>query len=231
MVLSSAFIGIISCNAQILPLLTADASVPNNAHIKDLNNELSPYEGIYKSNFEGNETTLYITKIEDKLELRSTKQFYRDALVTKYVVKNSAGFTLQDTKNYSSDIELYSTYHSPSTNNAILYYSGTNCGVGYEDEFLKKINLNQISWEYKPNNFILDDERCPPGTDINVYLPVTKDLIYECKTVSITCSHNLHTVVTNHPAIYATAQDLMAHLQFPTHLQPWLVCETKFNLY
>lgn len=31
-------------------------------------NELAPYIGIYKANFQGNEISLFITKIEDKLE-------------------------------------------------------------------------------------------------------------------------------------------------------------------
>ncbi|REC50993.1 hypothetical protein [Candidatus Chryseobacterium massiliense] len=74
----SLFISFISCSAQTLPLNTALASIPNNAHVKNTNNELSPYIGIYKANYEGKEITLYITKEDDRLEARSNKQFYRD---------------------------------------------------------------------------------------------------------------------------------------------------------
>jgi len=43
---------------------------------------------------------------------------------------------------------------------------------------LKKISSTQISWEYRPNDIILDDSKCPLGTDIKIYLPETKDLIF-----------------------------------------------------
>lgn len=167
----------VSCNAQ-LPLNTGLLNIPNNAYVKDLNNELNPYIGTYKANFQGNEITLFITKEENKLEVRSKKQFYRDALVVKYIVKNSLGQVLQDTVNNSTSIELYSSSPSPSQNNIIFYYGGTNCGVGWGDVYLKKLNATQISWEYRPDDIILDSSRCPPGTDITIYLPETKDLIF-----------------------------------------------------
>lgn len=88
--------GFISCNAQ-LPLSTLMENIPSNAHMKDLNNELGPYIGIYKASYQGREITLYITKIDNRLEQRSNKNFYKDALVIKYIVKNSSGIALQDT--------------------------------------------------------------------------------------------------------------------------------------
>ncbi|PTT76062.1 DUF6705 family protein, partial [Chryseobacterium sp. HMWF001] len=62
------FISLISCKAQNLPLNTAFSTIPNGAYLKDTNNELSPYVGTYKANFNGNEITLFITKQENKLE-------------------------------------------------------------------------------------------------------------------------------------------------------------------
>ncbi len=119
----------ISCKAQ-LPLNTFMEHIPQNAHVKDLNNELNPYIGIYKANYQWKEITLYITKVNDKLEERSNKNFYRDVLVIKYIVKNSSGTVLQDTQNNNtSDIELYSTRIRSYDNSVILYYSGTNCRV------------------------------------------------------------------------------------------------------
>lgn len=167
-----------SCKAQILPLSTFMDNIPQNAYVKDLNNELNPYVGTYKANFQGNEITLFITKLEKKLEKRTNKSFYRDALIIKYVVKNSTGVVLQDTKNGIADIELYSTRIRSYDKSVIFYYSGTNCRVGWGDIFLKKLNATQFSWEYRPDDIIIDDSRCPPGTDIKIYLPETKDLIF-----------------------------------------------------
>lgn len=177
-ILFSFITSIMCCKAQTLPLNTGILEIPQNAHVKDLSNELAPYVGTYKANFQGKEITLYITKEEDKLVKRSNQQFYRDALVIKYVVKNSAGATLQDTKNNTlPKIYIYST-KMKSQNSVVLIYSGTNCRVGWGEIYLTQINSTQISWEYRPNDIILDSSRCPQGTDINIYLPETKDLIF-----------------------------------------------------
>ncbi|WP_185216372.1 MULTISPECIES: DUF6705 family protein [Chryseobacterium] len=174
----SLFISFISCSAQTLPLNTALASIPNNAHVKNTNNELSPYIGIYKANYEGKEITLYITKEDDRLEARSNKQFYRDALVIKYIVKNSTGTILQDTKNNNLDIDFHSTKIKSTQNSVIFFYSGTNCNVGWGDVYLKKVNATQISWEYRPNDIVTTASKCPPTLDTTIYLPETKDLIF-----------------------------------------------------
>lgn len=178
-ILFSFFLSFLSCKAQILPLNTSMTDIPLNAHVKDTNNELTPYIGIYRANFQGKEITLYITKEEDKLTKRLQKNFYRDALVIKYIVKNSTGTILQDTKNNNiPNIELYSIGTRPNQNSVIMSYSGTNCGVGWGKIIMKKINPTQLSWEYRPNDIILDNSKCPQGTDINIYLPETKDLIF-----------------------------------------------------
>ena len=98
---------------QVLPLNTFLENIPANAHVKDLNNELNPYVGTYKANFEGNEVTLFITKVEDKLEKSTNKNYYMDALVIQYIVKNSNGIILQDSQS-TPNIELYSIGSKPA---------------------------------------------------------------------------------------------------------------------
>ncbi|MBK1894719.1 DUF6705 family protein [Chryseobacterium paridis] len=180
-ILFSFIASIICCKAQsqVLPLITATSNIPNNAHVKDLNNELTPYIGNYKANFNGTEVTLFITKENDKLIDYGEQKFYRDALVVKYIVKNSAGAILQNTQNNNlPKIYIYSR-KIRSTDSAVLFtYSGTNCRVGWGDIILKKISTTQLSWEYRPDDIILDSSKCPSGTDINIYLPETKDLIF-----------------------------------------------------
>ncbi|WP_185207092.1 DUF6705 family protein [Chryseobacterium sp. C3] len=170
---------VVSCKSQqILPMNTALDDIPNNALVKDLNNELNPYIGIYKANFEGNEITLYITKEENKLEKRVSKQFYRDALIIKYIIKNTNGLILQDTQNNNdSNNKLHSTKIRVSQNSVDLNYSGTNCGVGWGIVKLKKLNPTQISWDYNPNSTSVGDD-CPANADKTVYLPETDNLIF-----------------------------------------------------
>ncbi|SMP19197.1 DUF6705 family protein [Chryseobacterium profundimaris] len=169
---------IVSSKGQTLPLNTNYEEVPNNAYLKDLNNELAPYVGVYKSNFEGNEITLYITKQENKLEKSTGKTYYMDALIVKYIVKNNLGITLQDTQNQTSqNNRLYSINTRPYENSVILYYSGTDCGVGWGKITLKKLNSTQLSWYYDPNSTSLEDD-CPATADKTVYLPETDNLIF-----------------------------------------------------
>lgn len=171
-------INTISCSAQTLPLNTPFADIPNEAHIKDTNNELGQYVGTYKANFNGNEVTLYITKQEDKLENSAQKSYYMDALIVKYIVKNSSGVILQDTQNNNLDIEFYSFKMRPAKNALQFIYTGTNCHIGWGDIYLKKINSTQISWEYRPNDIVTTAAKCPPNLDTTIYLPETKDLIF-----------------------------------------------------
>ncbi|WP_411811038.1 DUF6705 family protein [Chryseobacterium scophthalmum] len=172
---------VLSCKAQqnSLPLNTLMGNIPQGAYVKDLNNELNPYIGTYKTNYKGNEITLFIIKEENRPINRSTKTFFRDALSIKYTVKNSSGLILQDTySNNSSNIQLYSLRVRSYDNSVAFYYSGTNCKVGWGSIVLKKLNSTQLSWEYNPNSRILDEATCPSGTDTTVYLPVTEGLIF-----------------------------------------------------
>lgn len=171
-------INTLSCCAQILPLSTPFVDIPNGAYIKDTNNELTPFVGTYKANYNGNEITLYITKQENKLEESAQKSYYMDALIVKYIVKNSSGVILQNTQNNSSGIEFYSFKMRQAKNALQFIYSGTNCHVGWGDIYLKKINATQISWEYRPDDISTTTAKCPSTLDTTIYLPETKDLIF-----------------------------------------------------
>lgn len=111
------------------------------------------------------------------------RKYYQDVIHVKYVVKKiSTGVILQDTQNFTSinnRNELISMRTNPSDNNSLsVYYSGTNCGVGWGEVIFKKISANQISWSFYPESTLLTSESCPGNPDIKVYLPDTKDLIF-----------------------------------------------------
>ncbi|ASK31600.1 hypothetical protein CEY12_16420 [Chryseobacterium sp. T16E-39] len=171
-----------SCySQQVYPLNTDFDEVPQNSYLKDSNNELTPYIGTYKSSFQNREITIYITKEVQKFF--KALRVYQDALSIRYVVKNSAGAILQDTQSmtfqpnqFEHTIYSHGTY--PNQNIVWFNYGGTNCRVGWGAIELKKISTTQLSWEYRPNDIILDSSKCPQGTDINIYLPETKGLIF-----------------------------------------------------
>lgn len=172
----------ISCKAQQVPLNTNMEDIPINGYVKDFDNELNPYVGTYKANYKGNEITLFITKEIDRPTKLMNKNFYNDVLSIRYIIKNSSGMILQNTKdmnlNDQTRFKILSMGTMPELGKIALDYDGTNCGVGWGQIDLKKLNTTQISWDYYPNNRILTDANCPPGTDTTVYLPNTKGLVF-----------------------------------------------------
>lgn len=175
---------VLSCKAQqTYPLNTDYTAIGDYSYLKDLNNELDPYIGTYKTSFNSEEITIFITKESHKLIELTKNKFYRDVLSVRYIIKNSSGMILQDTQNMilqpnQSYFTIYSTRINPYHNLVMLNYSGTNCGIGWGSIYLKKLNATQISWTYNPNSSLVDSATCPPSTDKTVYLPVTNDLIF-----------------------------------------------------
>jgi len=171
------------CKAQTYPLKTDYTEIPNNSHLKDVNNELNNFIGNWVGNYNGNEIKLFITKENDKYFKRGSHIFYKDILSVRYIIKEANGIVLQDTQNMSlQNNQIIHTAYSLWTDNngnlVKLYYGGTNCGIGWGEIILKKLTATKISWEYNPNSSLIDDDTCPPGTDKTVYLPETKDLIF-----------------------------------------------------
>jgi hypothetical protein len=177
--ISVILMNFIHCRAQTYPLNTRMKDINQGGYVKDLNNELNQFTGTYKASYQGNETTLYITKVEHIWKERVKVSYYMDALIVRYTVKNSSGVVLQDTQNDLSN-KFYSNWFFPQESIVALYYPGTNCGVGYGSIFLSKINANQLSWVYRPEGriFVNKDEECPGNPDTKVYLPVTEGLIF-----------------------------------------------------
>jgi len=171
----------LSCKAQqTYPLNTYPDDVPAGSYLKDLNNELSPYIGVWKATYNGKVIELLITKEEHRLFKRDlTTTFYQDVLIMKYNIKNSSGISLQNNFNVQYEHERnFITSISTRNNSVFLYYSGTNCGVGWGEIELKQISNNKLYWSYHPNDSILTTTNCPGNQDITIYLPETDNLTF-----------------------------------------------------
>ena len=164
-----------SCKAQqTYPLNTYPDDVASYSYMKDYNNELDAFVGIWKGTFEGRNTTLYITKEIKKLfDYRNNTKYYKDVLIIKYKVVNTNGIILQDTTNQTTSLRnnMYSTFTNPSKNSVYINYSGTNCGVGWGSIELKKMSSTQLLWQYRSNSTILTEQNCPGSQDTNIYIP------------------------------------------------------------
>lgn len=180
------FFGLISCKAQqILPLNTSDYSASESSYFKDLNNELNPYIGTWKSNFQGKSITLIITKELERPYIEWNKNFYADVLIIRYTIKDSNGNELQTTlaSQFTVGGNVKNLMMSVGTNirgnNEVdIVYAGGNCGVGGGEISLKQINSSQIYWSYYPGVTALNDITCPPNLDYHIYLPETENLVF-----------------------------------------------------
>ncbi len=176
----------ITCKSQsVYPLDTYPGDVPPNSYIKDIYNELNPYIGIWKADYNGKRITLDITKEIHKTFKRPdfVTTFYNDALIIKYSVDEivMSGLALHFADNFSSTDDTSQNFiasFSKSQYGLKLFYTGTNCGVGYGEIILKLQSSNQFNWSFHPESTIITTENCPPGSDLAVHLPVTDNLIF-----------------------------------------------------
>ncbi len=84
----------ISCNAQTIYPLRTFTEIPDNAYLKDTNNELIQYVGTWKGTWEGK--TLFVTfkKITNKYD--EDLGYYKDQLIGRFKVIDANGFVRYD---------------------------------------------------------------------------------------------------------------------------------------
>ena len=149
--------------------------------MKDLNNDLLKYEGLWRATYDNKVYYLNITK-QQNLYVNAIK-IYQDVIKVNYTVKNAAETIVINSNNginFTSTSDKHAIYcYGLQTNHAIdLYYGGTNCGIGWGRVRLAKINTDQMYWSYFPNSSTISDADCTPGQDLTIYLPITQNLVF-----------------------------------------------------
>ncbi|PKF74679.1 DUF6705 family protein [Chryseobacterium sp. PMSZPI] len=171
----------LSCKGQqILPLNTSAFSSPNNSYFKDINNELNPYVGNWKANFQGKLILLKITKeLKVPFEIWNKNNF-KDRLLVRYEIKDSNGIVLESSLNndFNSKIKLLIEGSDIENNSIRLIFAGGNCSVGIGEIVLKKIDDTQFYWSYYPGTTTRNDITCSPNLDYKIYLPETENLVF-----------------------------------------------------
>uniref|UniRef100_UPI00301A98C6 DUF6705 family protein n=1 Tax=Chryseobacterium contaminans TaxID=1423959 RepID=UPI00301A98C6 len=70
-----------SCKAQEYPLNTSLDGLPDNAYLKDTNNELNKYVGLWKGSWDGKTLYLQFKKIKHYLSVPGgTHSYYSDLI-------------------------------------------------------------------------------------------------------------------------------------------------------
>ncbi|KMQ67722.1 hypothetical protein ACM39_12850 [Chryseobacterium sp. FH2] len=85
------FMTTISCKAQIYPLNTSTLDVPNGSYIKDINNELDQYIGLWKANWQGKTIYLDLKKVKKKYSHLDGANIYMDEIFGERKIINANG--------------------------------------------------------------------------------------------------------------------------------------------
>ncbi|MGD1318826.1 DUF6705 family protein [Chryseobacterium sp. 2R14A] len=155
--------------AQIYPLDTSPGDVPDNAYIKDTNNELDKYVGMWKGNWNGKIVFLELRKI--KYHYIGAHSYYIDKILGERKIINSNGLVEID-RIVNFDIqnpEFRGVFQSLSNSNwkQLLFFPKNMCNVyGTLDitnfEATVDANTNQsttkmtMHFRYEPNTYDLN---------------------------------------------------------------------------
>ncbi|MDV7697708.1 hypothetical protein N6B72_12330 [Chryseobacterium soli] len=119
-----------SC-AQVYPLST-NTDVPTNAYIQDLNNELIPYEGTWKGNWDNKTFFITFKRIKKYLDHKESNPYYKDVLVGKFKVVNPSGTILYDNTNLldnNTKIEGTRFFTIPNKRYSLFYIDPDICDI------------------------------------------------------------------------------------------------------
>lgn len=152
----------LSC-AQTYPLNT-NTDVPTNAYIKDLNNELFPYEGTWQAVWESKTFIIELKKIKKHLDHKENNPYYKDVLVGKFKVLDSSGNALFNNTNLpDNDTKIEGTrfFTIPYKRYSLFYFDNDICGMS-GDIYINfaSTDLTKLTWRYSDMTDIITEE-CP----------------------------------------------------------------------
>ncbi len=153
------FVIAISCTAQVYPLRTF-TDIPENAYIKDLNNELIPYEGTWKGTWDNKTIFIYFKKIKKHMNHKENNPYYKDILIGKFKVINSNGQVLFDNTNLSdNDAKIEGTrfFSIPYKRYSLFYLDPDICN-STGDILIKFLNntSTQLDWKFSDTTDVTD---------------------------------------------------------------------------
>ncbi|NMR33833.1 hypothetical protein HIO71_06370 [Chryseobacterium aquaticum] len=149
----------LSCKAQVYPLNTSPYDIPANSYIKDTNNELDKYVGLWKGNWNGKTIFLELKKI--KYYYNDNHPFYSDEILgERKIVSSNGTIEIDRISNFGSDgVEFRGMHRSLKYmgKETINFYPRNMCG---KTATIHIINFNPtqmtLNMEYNPSFFKAD---------------------------------------------------------------------------
>ncbi len=170
------FIIVFSCKGQTYPLRTF-TDIPENAYLKDTNNELQNYEGIWKGTW--NNKTIYITLKKVTNHYNENLKYYIDLLIGKFKVINSNGQILFDNTNLS-DVQAKlrgGQFRKKDDKYSFIYSDHEICDTnGYITINFTDSTKSQLQWYFSDWTDIITPD-CPYYNAHPFPQPLPKDII------------------------------------------------------
>ncbi|WP_100076290.1 DUF6705 family protein [Chryseobacterium camelliae] len=150
----------ISCSAQTYPLRTF-TEIPENAYLKDTNNELIAYEGTWKGTWDNK--TIYITFKRITNKYNENLKYYKDYLIAKFkvldpngnILFNNTTLTDENAKVWGGKFRKEDDKYSLIYNDEDLCNTSGSIYINFTDSTKTK-----LAWKYiLHSNFISSD--CP----------------------------------------------------------------------
>lgn len=167
-----------SCKSQIYPLRTF-TPIPDNAYLKDINNEFNDYEGTWKGQWNNKIIYLKLNKITNKY-FSSINEF-RDLLVGRFKTTDLNGNILFDNMNISNDkVKIYGTYFRQIDDKYQLFYNDIDMCNRVGDILINFTDSTktQLQWHYaQGENFIDSDCFYFGWPQANIPQPLPEDII------------------------------------------------------
>jgi len=168
----------ISCNTQIYPLNT-NTDVPNNAYIKDLNNELVPYEGTWKGVWDNKTIFIYFKRIKKYLDHKENNPYYKDLLSGKFKVLDSSGSILYDNTSLpDNDTKIEGGGFIKNTEKYLSHYNDFDiCGINGSIRInFTDTTKTKLNWQFSDMTDIITPD-CPYYNSNPFPQPLPKNII------------------------------------------------------
>jgi len=154
-------INLISC--QTYPLNTSPSDIPNNAYIKDMNNELDKFVGVWKGNWNGKTVYLELRKIKYYSSIPGdTHPYYADEIQGERKIINSNDVVEIDRiANFGSDGAEFrgmSKSIKPPGRDRLLFFPRNMCRKQATLDITNFTGTQMtLHFEYEPSAY---DENC-----------------------------------------------------------------------
>lgn len=155
-----------SCKAQIVPIekmvdyIDEGNGVPENTtYIKDVNNLLDKFVGVWKGSADGKTFELRIVKYtEDSYGIKE------DLLLMRHIIKNSNGTVIKNTTTLANSNVLVSSGNYLEKNGTyVLNYVSDDEKCGQTGDIFINVTSNQMLFSYNKDFGLNDPDECPNG--------------------------------------------------------------------